>query len=278
MNFKNLVTRAGAGAVYVLIVLLGVLGGRFSFIVVFGLIIGLALYELYRMMEKKTSHAISKVFNIISGMAIFFSVFLYLENIYTYALPTLILIYILVLFATGIFIKRHDILDTIIHSIFGQMYITMPLSLLMFVSYLHTSAVNGYSYVLLLAIFVFIWVNDTGAYLFGSIFGKHKLIERISPNKSVEGFVSGVALAVISSFVFAYLFPDYSVFFWIGYALVTSLFGTMGDLFESLIKRTYNLKDSGHLIPGHGGILDRIDSLLMAIPAVFLYLMVFKML
>ena len=273
MNFKNLITRAGAGAVYVLIVLLGVLGGRFSFIAVFGLLAGLALYELYRMMEKNTSHAISKIFNIASGIAIFLSVFLYLENICLYALPALILSYLLILFATAIFINRHDILHAIIYSIFGQMYITMPLSLLMFISYQHAAAIDGYSYVLVLAIFVFIWINDTAAYLFGSLLGKHKLIERISPKKSVEGFVNGILFTVVSSFVFAHLFPGYSIIFWIGFALITALFGTMGDLFESLIKRTYEVKDSGHLIPGHGGILDRIDSLLMAIPAVFLYLM-----
>lgn len=278
MNLKNLITRAGAGAVYVLIVLLGVLGGRFSFIAIFGLLVGIALYELYRMMEKNTSHAISKIFNITSGIAIFLSVFLYLEDICLYALPAFILLYLLILFATAIFINRHDILHAVIYSFFGQMYITMPLSLLMFISYQHASASNGYSYVLVLAIFVFIWINDTAAYLFGSLLGKHKLIERISPKKSVEGFVSGIVFTLAASLIFAKLFSDYSLIFWMGFALITSLFGTLGDLFESLIKRTYEVKDSGHLIPGHGGILDRIDSLLMAIPAIFLYLMLFQLL
>lgn len=278
MNFKNLITRAGAGAVYVLIVLLGVLGGRFSFMVVFGLFTAIALYELYRMMEKNTSHAISKIFNIVSGVAIFLSVFLYLENICLYALPVFVLLYLLILFCTAIFINRYDILHAIIYSIFGQIYITTPLSLLMFISYQNISHANGYSHVLVLAIFVFIWINDTTAYLFGSLFGKHKLIERISPKKSVEGFVSGIIFTVLSSLVFAYFFPNYSLFFWMGFALLTSFFGTIGDLFESLIKRTYEVKDSGSLIPGHGGILDRIDSLLIAIPSVFLYLILFNML
>lgn len=274
MNIKNLIIRAGAGIVYVLIVLLGIFGGRFSFLAVFGLLAALALFEFLRMMEKNTSHAISKIFNIASGATIFFSVYLYLENICVYALPFFVSVYLLALFASGVFIKRINILHAIIYSVFGQIYITLPMSLLMFISYKHASTAD-YSYVFVLAIFVFIWINDTGAYLVGSLLGKHKLIERISPKKSVEGFVGGIILSVASSLLFAHLVPVYPLLFWIGFAFITSLFGTLGDLFESLIKRTYYVKDSGHLIPGHGGILDRIDSLLLAIPAIFLYLMFF---
>ena len=127
----------------------------------------------------------------------------------------------------------------------------------------------------MIALLVFLWVNDTAAYFIGSLTGKHKLIEHISPKKSVEGFVAGIIFTLLSSLIFAHLYPDFSIVFWAGFALIVSLFGTLGDLFESLIKRTCSVKDSGNLIPGHGGILDRIDSLLIAIPAVFLYLIIF---
>ena len=128
------------------------------------------------------------------------------------------------------------------------------------------------SYKIILAIFVFIWINDTAAYLVGSLFGKHKLIERISPKKTVEGFVGGIVFATLSAFIFAHFIPEYTIYFWLGFGFIASLIGTAGDLFESVIKRTYNVKDSGTLIPGHGGILDRIDSLLFATVGIYLYL------
>ncbi|MDD2299855.1 MAG: phosphatidate cytidylyltransferase [Fermentimonas sp.] len=277
MNIKDLATRAGAGILYILIILLGVLGGRYSFLIIFGSILGIALFEFYRMMEKDTSHAISKIFNIIMGVSIFFSAYLFLEEISKYFLPVTVLTYLLILISSTTFIKRNDVLHGIIYSAFGQMYITLPMCLLMLISYSQPFIYggNGYDHIPILAIFVFLWVNDTAAYFIGTLIGKHKLIEHISPKKSIEGFIAGVFFTVISSFIFARLFPDFSIVFWIVFAVIVSLFGTLGDLFESLIKRTSSVKDSGNLIPGHGGILDRIDSLLVATPAVFLYFIIF---
>jgi phosphatidate cytidylyltransferase len=277
LNVKDLSIRAGAGIIYILVILLGVLGGRFSFLAVFGTMLGVALFEFYRMVEKDTSHAISKIFNITLGGLIFFSVFLHLENINSFSLPIMIMIYLLILIASAIFIRRDDILHGIIYSVFGQLYITMPLSLLMLISYSYqyNPVGAGYDWVPILALFVFIWVNDTAAYFIGSLIGKHKLIEHISPKKSVEGFVAGIIFTMLASLIFARLFPEFSTLFWMGFAAVVSLFGTLGDLFESLIKRTCTVKDTGHLIPGHGGILDRIDSLLVAVPAAYLYLILF---
>ena len=278
MKLKDIGTRAVAGTLYILFILLGVLGGRFSFVIIFGSILGISLFEFYRMMEKDTSHAISKIFNIVMGVVIFFSVFLYLEEISLIALPISVLLYLLILISSAIFIKREDILHGIIYSGFGQMYVTMPMSLLLFMSYFFPGEMGGvgYHYAPVLAIFVFIWVNDTAAYFFGSLLGKRKLMEHISPKKTVEGFVAGILFTVIASIIFARIYQDYSVVFWIGSGVVVAIFGTMGDLFESLIKRTSSVKDSGNLIPGHGGILDRIDSLLVAIPAIYLYFTIYS--
>lgn len=166
MKLKDIGTRAVAGTLYILFILLGVLGGRFSFVIIFGSILGLSLFEFYRMMEKDTSHAISKIFNIVMGVVIFFSVFLYLEEISLIALPISVLLYLLILISSAIFIKREDILHGIIYSGFGQMYVTMPMSLLLFMSYFFPGEMGGvgYHYAPVLAIFVFIWVNDTAAY------------------------------------------------------------------------------------------------------------------
>jgi phosphatidate cytidylyltransferase len=277
LNVKDLITRAGAGIIYILLILLGVLGGRFTFLAVFGAILATGLFEFYRMVEKDTYHAISKIFNILMGVLIFLSVFLYIEGISTYALPAAILVYLLILIASSVFIRRHDIFHGIIYSVFGQIYITMPLSFLMLISYSYQNnlAGEGYAWVPVLALFVFIWVNDTAAYFIGSLIGKHKLIEHISPKKSVEGFAAGILFTLLASLIFARLYPEFSTAFWMGYGVVVALFGTLGDLFESLIKRTCAVKDAGHLIPGHGGILDRIDSLLVAVPAAYLYLILF---
>ena len=277
MNVKDLITRAGDGIIYILIILLGVLGGRVSFLIVFGAILGTALFEFYRMVEKDTSHAISKIFNIVMGIVLFLSVYLFIEKITLYVLPVAILVYLLILIASAVFIRRSDILHGIIYSVFGQMYITMPLSLLMLISYSyqHNLVGDGYGWVPILALFVFIWVNDTAAYFIGSLIGKHKLIEHISPRKSVEGFIAGILFTLLASFIFAGIYPGFSTGFWMGYGVAVALFGTLGDLFESLIKRTCSVKDAGHLIPGHGGILDRIDSLLVAVPAAYLFLIVF---
>lgn len=268
-----MLTRAGAGAVYVAIVLLGILGGRFVFLGVFALFTALALYEFYRMVEEKTTHPMSKPFNIISGVVIFGATSLSISAIDFNVLPIAVLLYILALLTSAIFVNRPNILQTTIYSIFGQLYITLPLCLLMYIAR-HVAATDvQLAYLLVLAIFVFIWINDTGAYLVGSMIGKRKLIERISPKKSIEGFVGGLVLTALSALLFAPHTPQLSIGFWVGFAVLVSVFGTLGDLFESLLKRNYKLKDSGHLIPGHGGILDRIDSLLLAIPAVFVYLL-----
>lgn len=275
MNLKNLLTRAGTGIIYILVILIGILCGRYSFLVVFGITLVISLFEFYRMMEKDTSHDISKIFNILSGLFIYVAAFLYLEQISQKAFPLVCIIYFLVLIVSSIAIRREDIFHSIIYSVFGQIYITLSLCVLMLFSYSfshETGTITGYNKTPILALFVFLWVNDTAAYFIGSLIGKHKLMEHISPKKSTEGFFAGIFFTLIASLIFARTHPEFSILFWLGFALIVSVVGTLGDLFESLLKRTCNVKDAGNLIPGHGGILDRIDSLLIATPAVYLYL------
>lgn len=128
---------------------------------------------------------------------------------------------------------------------------------------------------LLLALFITIWLNDTLAYCAGSLFGRHKLCERISPKKTWEGFIVALVLTVAASAAFSYIpyfsATQWNICHWVGFAFVVVLFGTLGDLVESMIKRACGVKDSGNILPGHGGVLDRFDSVLMAVPAGFLY-------
>ncbi len=274
LNWRNIITRGVTGVIYILILLYGILYNKYSFIIVFGLILVLALNEFFRLIEQKTPHLISKLFNIVSGIIIFLSAYLFLEDKSIIALPLSALLYLLSLLVSAIFINRKDIFNTIIYSAFGQLYITLPFCLLLLISYEYKMANTIYHYAFVLAIFVFIWVNDTFAYTTGITLGKHKLLERISPKKTIEGFLGGIIFTMLAGVAFSFLFTEYNIYFWVGFALIASLFATLGDLFESLIKRTYNVKDSGQLIPGHGGILDRIDSLLFVIPAIYVYLII----
>jgi len=125
---------------------------------------------------------------------------------------------------------------------------------------------------MLMAVFVTIWVNDTGAYVFGVTLGKHRMFERVSPKKSWEGFIGGGLTALLSGYVFSLIVPEISLIQWLIFSEIVVIFGTFGDLLESLMKRTIHVKDSGDVIPGHGGLLDRFDSMLLVAPAIFIYL------
>jgi phosphatidate cytidylyltransferase len=161
------------------------------------------------------------------------------------------------------------------------MYIVLPLSLINVLAFKMKSfdcfVDDVPFYAIPLAIYVFIWLNDSGAYLSGSLLGKHKLFPRISPKKSWEGSIGGALLTVLSAVVIARFYLFMNVWQWVGMALVVVVFGTFGDLTESLIKRHLGIKDSGKMLPGHGGILDRLDSMLFAIPAVVVYIYILSL-
>lgn len=134
--------------------------------------------------------------------------------------------------------------------------------------------IKGYNPNILISIFILIWVNDTFAYLVGKSVGKHKLFERISPKKTIEGFLGGIGFAVIASYFISKYFlmlPEKNTFIWIIIALIVGIFGTIGDLVESKFKRISEKKDSGNIMPGHGGILDRLDSVIFVAPIIFLF-------
>ena len=185
------------------------------------------------------------------------------------------LLYLLYVVCRSTFLPHQAMLPSLSNSLIGQLYIAVPLALTIRLTLVVDpfSSITQFDGLLLLAIFIFIWVNDTGAYLVGSRWGKRRLAPNISPKKSVEGSIGGLILVLLSAVVLRLLlFPELSwLRFWL-IATVVAVFGTIGDLFESSLKRQAGVKDSGKLIPGHGGILDRIDSLLLAVPAVYLLL------
>ncbi len=185
------------------------------------------------------------------------------------------LLYLLYVVCRSTFLPHQAMLPSLGNSLIGQLYIAVPLALTIRLTLVVDpfSSMTQFNGLLLLAIFIFIWVNDTGAYLVGSRWGKRRLAPNISPKKSVEGSIGGLLLVLLSAVVLRLLlFPELSWLSILLIAAVVAIFGTIGDLFESSLKRQAGVKDSGKLIPGHGGILDRIDSLLLAVPAVYLLL------
>ena len=157
----------------------------------------------------------------------------------------------------------------------SQMYVVLPLSLINVLAFTPFGCFNKEApyYAITLAIYIFIWVNDTGAYLSGITLGRHKMFPRISPKKSWEGAIGGALATTASAFIVGHFYTFMELWQWIGMALVVVVAGTFGDLTESMMKRHLDIKDSGHILPGHGGFLDRLDSMLFAIPAVVAYLL-----
>ncbi|WP_297116102.1 phosphatidate cytidylyltransferase [uncultured Porphyromonas sp.] len=187
------------------------------------------------------------------------------------------LLYLLYVVCRSTFLPHEAMLPSLGNSLIGQIYIAVPLALAIRLTLDPTSSssMTQFNGLLLLAIFIFIWVNDTGAYLVGSRWGKRRLAPSISPKKTVEGSIGGLILVLLSAVILRLLlFTDLSWLHILLTSAVVAIFGTIGDLFESSLKRQAGVKDSGKLIPGHGGILDRIDSFLLAVPAVYLLLAV----
>lgn len=187
--------------------------------------------------------------------------------------PTIWVAVMMCRFIEELYIHSDDAIKNLSHSMMSQIYVGAPMALMVYLA-------NLISPHIILAIFLLLWINDTGAFLIGSLFGKHRLFERISPKKSWEGFFGGLVATMLEaalfgnycSAFFGFAGQSHTIEIWIGFGAVISIFGTWGDLVESLMKRTLHVKDSGTMIPGHGGILDRIDSLLLALPAAVAYL------
>jgi phosphatidate cytidylyltransferase len=182
-----------------------------------------------------------------------------------YFIPAFYLIFVIELFR-----KNKNPFRNIAFTILGVIYVAIPFGLLNFIA---VSRITGdYEPGILMGIFLILWASDTGAYLVGSRIGKRKLFERISPKKSWEGSFGGALLSLIAAYLNAKLFTILPTKTWFVIALIVVIMGTLGDLVESLYKRSKNVKDSGTLLPGHGGILDRFDSLLLATPFIYSYL------
>lgn len=265
---KNMATRALSGAVYVALIIGCILGGNAWFFGLMALFILLSMNELQNLLIKRSPIGkTTRIYDIIMALAFITAIFVAdaVHNDMGLWIVGVCILYLPIRIIIAVSDKGANPAKSMLFSLLTVCYLAWPLSLL----YLAYIADSQHGAAVVLISFILIWVNDTGAYLSGITMGRHKMCERLSPKKTWEGFWGGfilcIAAGVVSAFVLGHT-DTAQIAIWAGYAAAVSVVGTYGDLFESLIKRNLSVKDSGNLIPGHGGILDRIDSILTVAP------------
>lgn len=259
--------RAITALFFVIITVGAVLLGPYVFSVFFMVLSVWCMAEFYQMLAKKASKP-NPVSGLLLGM-LFFGLFaafrlgIASQQWLLLCLPVAALIFI-----TELYSKNERPFTGIAYTFLGFIYVIVP-----FLFFYALAFITGtYNYRIPLGFLLVLWANDTGAYLSGKAFGRHKLFERISPKKTWEGFVGGVLLALVLALIVHHFFGVFELWQWISVSLIISVFGTYGDLVESMFKRSLQVKDSGDILPGHGGLLDRFDGFLLSVPIVYAFM------
>lgn len=273
----NLIKRILSGAIYIALIVGAILlldNSPVMYLLVFPLLIALGIGEMVTMAKDDATQSwLVNIIDILGGIGVFVAFYMHYEGetLQSRALWLLpIAFYLLVRTIVQLYRPQQNALHSLERSFFSLGYVALPVALL-------NCIVSITAPRLLLGMFIFIWLYDTGAYCVGMLLGRHRLFERISPKKSWEGVVGGIIACIAGAYATYYWFDEFfqvpALEIWVGLSVVIAVFATFGDLVESLIKRTVGVKDSGSILPGHGGILDRIDSLLLVAPAVLIYLL-----
>ena len=273
---KNIIVRAITGTCFVILLLGCILLDKNAYAILFTIITALTMSEFYRLIKSKDESRMISFLDIFGGVYLFAALYYYCSGLSTSVTKYIFIpyiVYIMLTFIIQLYAKRPDPIKCWAYSLLGQFYIALPFALLNFIAFPGTYTL--YAPWLLMSFFIFIWINDTGAFLVGITIGRHRLFERISPKKSWEGFIGGLIFSFITAWVFSLFYDNFSLIQWLGLSLTISISSTFGDLCESLLKRTIHIKDSGHILPGHGGLLDRFDSVLLAAPAAYIYIQIF---
>ena len=271
MDVKNFVTRTLAGAVLVAVIIAATVWSPYSFGLLFMLISLLATQELMKYL---------------GGVSALMFLAIYAEHAMMFSERMIVIVWVvygmclLTAMIAQLWNTKTNPVEAWMHISYTQIYVAVPFALLNMIAFFR----GQFTPVLVLSMFVFIWANDSFAYLIGSLFGRHRMFERVSPKKSWEGFIGGNIFALVAAYLMSILDQPLSnllvghdgasleLWQWLVFAQIVVVFGTLGDLVESLLKRTLGVKDSGVAIPGHGGWLDRFDSLIFATPVVACYL------
>jgi phosphatidate cytidylyltransferase len=268
---NNLQKRSLTGIVFVAVLLGGTIFHPVSFILVFGALLFFTQLEFYRLIEK-AGFSPQKTVGLTLGILLFATCAAIVNGFIPAQLCLLFIPMLIFLFLFEVLRNRNGALQNSALTLLGFVYIAIPFSLLNFIVFPGFPTNTAFHPWILAGVFFIVWMYDSTAYLFGTKFGKHKMCKTISPKKSWEGFIAGTVFAIVMGILNAVIFQSLSMLSWMIVALLAVVFGTFGDIFESKIKRELNIKDSGNILPGHGGFLDRFDSLLFAIPVVFIWL------
>ncbi len=278
---KNLIIRAITGAVFVAIMVVGISFRPDVMILLFAAITGLTIWEFAGLVNQSENVAVNRFISTAAGIYFFLAVAGYCSGLTPSAAFVPYLLTVVYLLVSELYLKQTNPINNWAYTMLSQMYIALPFSMINVLAFRSTPDGNvTFEWLLPLSLFIFLWTNDTGAYCSGSLLGRHKLFPRISPGKSWEGSIGGAVFVMIAAAIIYFLnvgqtdglVAGMPLWQWLGLGLVVVVFGTWGDLVESLFKRTLGIKDSGNILPGHGGMLDRFDSSLMAIPAAVVYL------
>ena len=278
---KNLIIRAITGAVFVAIMVVGISFRPDVMILLFAAITGLTIWEFTGLVNQSENVAVNRFISTAAGIYFFLAVAGYCSGLTPSAAFVPYLLTVVYLLVSELYLKQTNPINNWAYTMLSQMYIALPFSMINVLAFRSTPDGNvTFEWLLPLSLFIFLWTNDTGAYCSGSLLGRHKLFPRISPGKSWDGSIGGAVFVMIAAAIIYFLnvgqtdglVAGMPLWQWLGLGLVVVVFGTWGDLVESLFKRTLGIKDSGNILPGHGGMLDRFDSSLMAIPAAVVYL------
>ena len=276
---NNFIVRTITGVLFVAVLVCSFLRPQ-AMVLLFALITGLTIWEFTGLVNEREKVTVNRLISTVAGVYFFLAVAGFSSDLTPSAVFIPYLVSIIYLMVAELYLKNEDPIHDWAYTMMAQLYIALPFSLLNTLAFHATpQGFVTYDAILPLSVFVFLWMNDTGAYLCGSLLGKHKLFPRISPGKSWEGSIGGGILVILVAVLVWYLTDQYQLnqfgltaVEWAGLGLTVVVFGTWGDLVESLLKRTLGIKDSGNILPGHGGMLDRFDSSLLAIPAAVVYL------
>lgn len=280
-KMKNLITRSITGVIFVTAIVVCFMRPE-AMILLFALVTGLTVWEYTGIVNGIENVCVNRFLATVAAVYFFLGMAGFSAGIVPSAVFIPYLLTVVYMFIAELYTKAPNPINNWAYTMLSQMYIALPFAMVNVLAFRGVGNGVVYNYLAPLSIFVFLWTNDTGAYLSGSLFGKHKLFPRVSPGKSWEGSIGGGLLVLlVAALVGMYQNSDMhetatelilTVPQWMGLGLVVVLFGTWGDLVESLFKRTIGIKDSGNILPGHGGMLDRFDSSLMAFPAAVIYL------
>ncbi len=268
---KNLVKRTLTGIVLVVLVIATIILDQYLFVALFLILTVTGLWEFYSLVEKAKVYP-NKAAGTFAGLTLFITNAIVAMNYAGRSLLLLNFLFFFLIFLFELYRNTKDPFTNIAFTFFGLLYVAVPFSLLNY--FPNPGFLPGvYHSSLLLGFFFLVWINETGAYVIGSSFGRHYLFKRVSPKKTWEGVAGGGVLSFIAAFLISIYYKQLSLDGWLIVAGIVVILGTYGDLFESMFKRCIKAKDSGNILPGHGGILDRFDGVFMAAPFVFVYLL-----